>query len=202
MSFLRNITLKIAVGEKRDFAIRGDTIRVISSTTGGVKTYFETKGGESSFYLEVGEEATFNDLNFFSIEISHDAGVEQTLVLAVGEGAKIGSAKVSGAVTITSGSVTISTLTPTRATGANTNPAVTNVSAQLVAVNASRSYLLIQNKDAVGNIYINFGAAATVANGIKIPSNGSFELNCNVLTAVINAIGDIASNNNVVVVTG
>lgn len=101
-----------------------------------------------------------------------------------------------------SGDVNVIAAAPTRATGANSQKTVTNASAQLVAANAARSYLLIQNNDATGIVYVAFGAAATTANGIKIPPGGSYELNCNILTAAVNAIGSIASNANVVVVEG
>lgn len=87
---------------------------------------------------------------------------------------------------------------------ANTAKTVTTTSAQLVAANASRRYLLIQNKDAAGVIYVNFGAgAATTANGVKIAAGGSFSADSSFCpNTAIQAIGDIASNANVVVVEG
>jgi len=192
MASLRNYTLKIKNGEKVEFGLRGNVVRLVSST---YPIFFASRDDDINFYLEAGEQAVLkNGEKFTQLDISHAQGAEQTIILAIGEDAEIGSAKVSGAVTVTS-------LAPSRAVGANSNPGVTNVSGQLIAVNASRNYLLIQNKDAVGNIYINFGAAATIENGVKIPPNGSFELNCNILTGVVNAIGDIASNTSIVVVT-
>ena len=80
---------------------------------------------------------------------------------------------------------------------------VTNTSAQLVAANSARRYLLIQNKDASRDIYVNLtGVAATTANGIKIPAGGSLELANYCPTAAVFAIGSIASNANIVVVEG
>ncbi len=83
----------------------------------------------------------------------------------------------------------------------NTNPAVTNVSGSLLGVNSGRQYLLIQNKDLTGNIWIVFGAGATQALGVKIPPGGNYEPPV-ATTQQIFAIGDIASNVNVVVVEG
>lgn len=91
----------------------------------------------------------------------------------------------------------------------NTEPAnfsnsaitVTNASQEFAAANSDRKYLLIQNKDSVGNIYVNFGAAATVANGVKIIPGGNYELNNIAPNNSVNIIGDIASNANVVLVT-
>ena len=96
----------------------------------------------------------------------------------------------------------VSLVNPVLGVGANTNVTVTTASSLILAANANRKYLIIQNKDASGNIYINFGATATVANGLKLPPGASYELDSNVLTAAINAIGDIASNTNIVIITG
>lgn len=101
------------------------------------------------------------------------------------------------------GAVNVTSMVPPRSGPTQAAATVTNASASLVAAKANRSYLLIQNKDAAGNIWLNLaGAAATQANGVKIPPGGSLELNCNMLTAQIFAIGDIASNANIVVVEG
>lgn len=86
---------------------------------------------------------------------------------------------------------------------ANTQKTVTNVTVQLVAANANRQYLLIQNKDPGGDIYINFGAGgATIANGLKIGAGGAYESDNAVATNAIQVIGSIASNANIVVVEG
>lgn len=102
-----------------------------------------------------------------------------------------------------SGNVVVTSQAPCRASVTQAQATVTNASAQLLAAKSNRSYLLIQNKDAAGNIWLNMaGAAATQANGIKIGPGGSFELNCNILTGAVFAIGDIASNANVTVLEG
>jgi hypothetical protein len=80
---------------------------------------------------------------------------------------------------------------------------VTNVSAQLLAAKTTRRYVLIQNKDTAGNIYVNLaGVAATAANGIKVGPGGSLEVNAFCPTAAIFAIGDIGSNANIVTAEG
>lgn len=95
-----------------------------------------------------------------------------------------------------------STLQPKSGAFSNTQKTVTTASAQLVAFNVDRQYLLIQNKDAAGDIYVRFGVAATVATGVKIGPGGSYEMNATQSTQAIFAIGSIASNSNVVVVEG
>lgn len=80
---------------------------------------------------------------------------------------------------------------------------VTNASAQLLAANLFRRYLLIQNKDSVGSVYLKFGAtAATTANGVRIPAGGSYEITTFAPTDAIQAIGDIASNANIITIEG
>lgn len=81
---------------------------------------------------------------------------------------------------------------------------VTNASGQLLAANAARRYLLIQNNDTTGIVYVTLdGSAATTANGIKLlPGGASLELQGYVPSGAINALGSIASNAAVVVVEG
>lgn len=80
---------------------------------------------------------------------------------------------------------------------------VTTTSGQLLAARATRRYLLIQNRNTSGFIYVNVtGAAATVAGGIELGPGDSYELATFCPTAAITAIGSIASNPNVLVVEG
>ena len=49
-------------------------------------------------------------------------------------------------------------------------------SEQIVPANPLRTYLLIQNKDAGADMFVNFGQKATLFNGIIIIPRGNFEL--------------------------
>jgi hypothetical protein len=85
----------------------------------------------------------------------------------------------------------------------NAQKTVTNASATLLAANAARRYLLIQNNDTTGHIFVRLdGAAATTTTGVKIPAGGSYELQGFAPTGAITAIGSIASNANIVTVEG
>lgn len=80
---------------------------------------------------------------------------------------------------------------------------VTNASAEMIAANTARRFLLIQNKSASGTLYLNLsGVAATTANGLQIGPGDSLSLENFVPTGAVHAIGDIASNPDVVVVEG
>lgn len=98
------------------------------------------------------------------------------------------------------GSVTISNVNGAFTQAQKT---VTNASAVLLAANTARRFLLVQNKDASGDIYVTLdGSAATTANGIKVAAGGSIELQGYVPTGALYAIGSIASNANIVAVEG
>lgn len=80
---------------------------------------------------------------------------------------------------------------------------VTNASGELLPANAGRRYLLVQNKDAGGDVYITLdGSDATTGNGVKVVAGGSLELAGFVSVGPVKAIGSIANNPNVVVVEG
>jgi hypothetical protein len=191
---MRLYSINVATGQAFDLAAYGDYVLVRSSA---VDLIIEnTESGEK---IEVSQGDDFQFEKFNNLRISHSSGADQQIKLIISTGKRAGSAKVGGSVTV-SGAIDLGA--PVNATGSNAQKTVTNASASMVAANATRKYLLIQNKDAAGDIYINFGAAATMDNGLKIAAGGSFELNSNILTAQIFAIGSIASNANIVVVEG
>lgn len=85
----------------------------------------------------------------------------------------------------------------------NSAPPVTNASTAILAANSLRKSLLIQNNHATATIYLNFSAAATAANGVKIGPGGAYEDPSMVPhLGAVNAIGDIANNTAVIVVEG
>lgn len=49
-------------------------------------------------------------------------------------------------------------------------------SEQIIPANPLRSYVLIQNKNAASDMFINFGSAANAFNGIIIVPRGNYEL--------------------------
>lgn len=80
---------------------------------------------------------------------------------------------------------------------------VTSSSGQLLASNANRRYLMVQNNDATGIVYVNVaGAAATATNSVRLLPGAALEITGFVPSGAINAIGSIASNANVVAVEG
>lgn len=129
------------------------------------------------------------DGGFDAVEVTSQTGQTIKVGIADGEG---GENVLSGSVTIQNNNGALT----------NTAKAIATTSQQLLAANPNRRYLLIQNKDTAGKVYVNLGgAAATVTNGLLIGPGGSYVAEIFAPNGAIYAIGDIV-NNNVVVVEG
>lgn len=101
------------------------------------------------------------------------------------------------------GTVSVSNLGAASGAFVNEAKTVTNVSGQMIAANAARRFLMVQNNDAAGNIYVRLdGGAATVGTGVKIAPGASLILDIYAPTGAVMAIGDIANNANIVTVGG
>lgn len=115
---------------------------------------------------------------FYGVDIDFQAGVNSNINIS---GTVSNGSQVRKALTNTAGSVGLA-------------------SAQLVAANASRDYLLIQNTHATANIYVRVdGGAASNTTGVKIGPGGSYELASTVPIGAIMAISDTAATPVVIV---
>lgn len=189
-----NITQTLTAGVPVSFAEAATFFRLLGADFPDVSIFFYRNGAEVSRVLNVGAGyAERFDSPFDKVTISSVAGGEISYVTKMG-GDVTYDTPPNGDVTVTNTSGPV----------ANTQKTVTNASTQLLAAKAGRRYLLIQNKDAAGIVYISFGAgAATAANGLKIGPGGSYSADANYCPDnEIRAIGDIASNANVVVIEG
>lgn len=84
-----------------------------------------------------------------------------------------------------------------------TAPAVGVASASILAANAARRFLMVQNNDPAANVFLNLaGAAATVAGGVKLAPGASLLLDVCTPSAEIFAISDAVLTGSVVVVEG
>lgn len=179
-----NYTFTISPNGVYRLQVSGQYFKILAAT-GAVDIRSETVDLKSMITGQGMENEPFTYLTFKDV-----SGVSNTLKIVVADGGFIDG--MTGTMAVTSNTQT------QRGTFVNANSAVTNASTQLLAANANRQYLLIQNKDLTGNVYLVFGAAATVALGIKIAPGGSMELANTISTQAIFAIGDIANNANVV----
>ena len=181
-------TFDLTAGASKELLVAGDFFLILSST-GAVKV--------NATFGELDNLTTGNGLektHFERLLFTDRSGASNTVRVFIGDENFITG--ITGAMAVTSNKV------PQSGAFVNVNATVTNASAQLLAANAARQYMLVQNKDAAGSIYLNFSAAATVANGVLIGPGGVYELTGIASTKAINAIGSIASNANIVTVEG
>lgn len=185
---VKKYTITLAGNASQRLLVQGRFFKIVAET--GTVTVLSDFGKLEDLIVGQGLEKT----DFSYLLITDTSGASNTVTLLVGDENFVDA--FSGNVALTAN------IQPKSGVFANVAATVTNASALLIAANAIRQYLLIQNRDATGSIYINFGAAATVANGIKIGPGATFELPGTVSTQAIYAIGDIASNANILTVQG
>lgn len=167
--------------------VAGDYFKILSAS-GAVNVLADwgrLKGLTSGQGLE---ESAFQSLMF-----EDTTGGNNTLRVVIGDQRFIDG--VSGAMTVQAN-------VAARAAFANTQRNVTNASQQFIAANAARQYLFVQNRHATGNVWLNFGAAASAADSIKIAPGGFWESGMVCPTNAIHLIGDVASNTDVLTTEG
>jgi hypothetical protein len=187
------IETPFTAGERKEFYDPGDFFRLLAATDPVTVTFYKD-GAEVAEAEGVGEgyaeKFRVGQFDRFAIV----SATAQTLQFVARLGNDVAyDTPPTGDVNITNMSGAFTQAQKT----------VTNASGQLLAAKAARRYLLIQNNDASGDVYINLtGVACTTANGIKIAAGGSYECQGFAPTAAVTAIGSIASNANVVAVEG
>lgn len=190
---LKTISQNVGAGSSTRYHVTARHFRLLEGN--GLVVRFFSNGAEegiadgvdSGFYLKADD--LFDEIRIESADA-------QTIKFTAGSG-EAGAASavsISGTVSTKRAQVVLS----------QAAVAVTNASGVLLAANVNRRFLLVQNNDAAGNVFLNLtGAAATAAAGVKIAPGGSLLLSDGEAGgAAVNAIGDIANNPNVVVVEG
>jgi hypothetical protein len=183
----------LAAGVAVEFTEPADFFRVLESVPTDLSLIFYAAGREvaRSESIEAGYAEKFEQ-PFDKVRISSAAGGLIEFVTRLGGDVRYDRAP-SGTVTVTGrqGAFT------------QTQTTVTNASTLLRAANSNRRYLMIQNKDTSGILYVTLdGTAATTAKGLEVFPGGSIEIQGFAPNGIINAIGSIASNVNVIVVEG
>jgi len=174
----------------------GNFFRLLATSVGAVTIRFFKNGaqiGEDVDSIYAGYAEAFEE-EFDAIEI--ETAVAQTVKLVTRSGSKVD-------YNISSGAVNVTNMPAVNGAFAHTAQTVTSASAQMLAANGFRRYLLIQNNDASGDIFVRLdGTAATATTGIKLGPGASYECQGFVPTGAVTAIGSIASNANVLTVEG
>lgn len=197
----------LAAGVGVEVTEESDFLRVIESEADDLTIIFYQQGREvaRSEGIGAGYFERFGGQGFDRVRVTSTAGGLVRFALRkgaqVGYDRPVGSVGISGVVDVSVGNFPA----PAATGGAFAQAAatVTNASGQLRAANAARRYLLVQNNDLSGTIFVTVdGSAATAAHGIKIGPGGSIELQGYAPTGAVFAIGSIANNANIVTVEG
>jgi hypothetical protein len=173
------ITFQAGAGSLTEYAERGDFFRLMH-TAAEVDVFFYRAGRE----IARAESVTGGYAERFGVafdRIAIASAVAQSVQFVCRDGNEVHfDAPPMGLVTVAN-------------TGGAFSQAAAVVgvaSAQLLAANPARRFLLIQNNDAAGDIYITVdGSAATAAHGLKIAAGGALELAAFVPVGAIHAIG-------------
>jgi hypothetical protein len=198
------VSQNFAAGVGLEFQEPADFLRIIEAAAPDLSLIYYRQGAEVARVESVGE-GYFERfaVPFDKVRITSAGGGVVDVVTRLGaqvgyDKPPTGQVDVVGIVPVTVGNMPASQGAFTQA-----QKTVTSASAQLLAAKANRRYLLVQNNDAAGIIYVNLtGAAATATNGVKLGPGASLEIQGFAPTAEIRAIGSIGSNANIVTVEG
>lgn len=187
--------ITLTAGTDVEFVEKADFFRLLESVPSDVRLTFYAAGREVAKVKNAaaGYAEKF-DTPFDKVVLNSTAGGAIQFVLRLGSDVRYDKAP-TGSVTVVANSGNPAQLQKT----------VTNASTVLLASNANRKYLFVQNNDPAGIVYLGLDwTAATVAKGVRLLPGESFEMSGNayVIVGTVTAIGSIASNTNVVTVEG
>lgn len=188
----------LAPGERYEHGGLARFFRVMEASA-KMSIYFYNNGAEVARAEDVGEGFAETFQSEFDRFVIINGVTGQTIQVAARQSSEINYDKTpQGDVNV----IGVVQVEPSQAgTVTQAAVAVNNASGVLLAANAGRSYLFVQNKSATGTIWINLaGVAATQANGIRLEPGESYELSgLSCPAGDVRAIGDIANNPDVVV---
>lgn len=166
------------------------------TTSAPVSVDFRKAGrsiGESAENVQAGYYAEPADgYEGFTIQ----SATAQTATVAISDGSggydrTVGDVTILGVAAVSVSNVAAVSVSNTGGAFSTTAPAVTNADSQVLAANAARRYLMVQNQDSTANVYLRFGGAANVGAGsIKLPPGGYLELAGYCSTDSLHAVAD------------
>lgn len=206
------VSQNFTAGVGLDFQEPADFIRIIDAPAADIGLIYYRNGAEVARVDGVGEGYFERFAQpFDKVRVTSAAGGVIDMVTRLGaqvgyDKPPTGQVQVMGTASVNvanTPTVTVGNKDAVNGAFTQAQKTVTNASTQMLAANAGRRYLLIQNNDAAGVVYLNIaGAAATVLNGIKLAPGASLEIKGFCPTAAITAIGSIGSQSNVIAVEG
>lgn len=191
------LNLTLTAGQSVKYTDLGNFLRIMSAAAAlTVRTFKNGQVLTESVGVGAGYAEEFSDV-FNEVEIY--SATEQTIQLVIRNGSKVYfDAPPTGNVNIQNLPAAQGAFTQSRAT-------VTNANQQILAANANRRYLLIQNNDTAAYMRVTLnGVAATASTGFRIAAGGTLEVPNFAVTGAINVIMESAGSgaNNVEFVEG
>ena len=178
---MKSITLKIAPGSFEEPGLVGDYVRIKSAS---VPVRIETESGQVDAIIEQGD--ALNLKPFTRLRVSHSDASEQTITLLIGNGTSADSAKVGG-------SLAVASLPSVAVPFTQTAPVMGLASALIVAANASRRFLWLQNNHASAEIRLGMAGGAAVAGaGPRLSPGASVLLDVATCSNAVYGISDTA----------
>lgn len=186
-------SVTLAAGVAVEYTERADFLRILESSLSDLQIIFYSQGREVARAENVGEgySETVPE-GFDRVRITSTAGSVVALVMRYGT--RVGYDKPpTGTVTLANANGPFT----------QTNFAITTTATQVLAANPARRYLMVQNNDAAGDIFVAVdGTTATALTGIKLSPGSAMEFVGYCPTGAVSLIGSIALNINVIVVSG
>ncbi|HEY0955913.1 MAG TPA: hypothetical protein VGE36_14210 [Roseateles sp.] len=186
-------------GQGKELMEAGDFFRIIASPAEDVAIIFYKDGREVGRVEDVGA-GYWERCAFDKVRITSGTGGQVRAVARIG--AEVGYDRAVGGVNI------VGTVVVKDENGAFSHaaPAVLAAGGQLVAANASRRYLLVQNNHGTQTVWVRIdGLGVNIATtGVRLKPGESLEIQGRAPTAAVFAITtvDIAAGGGVIVVEG
>jgi hypothetical protein len=178
---VKQITLKIAAGNAEEIGVVGDYVRI---KTAQVPVRIEADKGQVDATIEEGD--ALNLQQFTRLRVSHSDAAEQTVTLLIGNGTSADSSKVGG-------SMAVASMPDVAVPFTQTAPVMGLASAAIVAANASRRFLWLQNNHASAEIRLGMAGGAAVAGaGPRLSPGASVLLDVATCSNAVYGISDTA----------
>lgn len=97
--------------------------------------------------------------------------------------------------------IAVTDQSPVRFSGLSAQATALTTASTLVAADATRKFLMVQNNGVV-DVHVAFGVTATTVNGFKIPAGGSLTLDAAVATSAVSIIAVGSTNPSIVYMAG
>ncbi len=187
------IDVAIAAGQTIEYNEEGDFFRILSAPDPlTVRYYYQGREISEAEGVSQGYAEQFNTKHFDRIQVYSATAQSISFVMRLGNKVYFDKSP-TGAVTLSGEQGPY-----TQAAGS----VLAAGSSQLLAANTKRRYLLIQNNDANGILYLGLdGNPATVAGGVRVEPGFAYESGRYCPSGAITGIGNI-DNANLVIVEG